>query len=337
MTMTLRCLRTTLSLTTISAAVLLAPQTSEAAKVRIGQAGILTVEKLVDLVALEYAKKRGFDYEMKILKSDDVATQAILSDEIDVVMGSNAYRLIQKLNVPARHFFQLRVLAYYPVVSKQHFKSWKDLDGQEIAVHGRGSGTEVFARQMEAAHGIKFRTLSYVPGANVRANALLRGTVKAAYLNIPSLQYVMKHAEGKFTVLPSGSDVASDAALFAKKAFLEKNASSLQIFVEELLRVVRRTNADPAYIVAERERLKLMPNLPKDQADGLLDFFKVAVDTGLYPNSGGDVAAVKTDFTFYSKSGDLTGDPKDLKVEDYWDMTLLDAAKKAVGGAAMKK
>ena len=328
-----RRIRTVLATTTIIGTILFALQSAAAEKIRIGEAGVLSVDKLVELVALEYAKQRGFDYQLTVLKSDDICKEAFLSDQIDVVIGTNAYRLVQKLKVPAHHFIQLRMLAYVPVVAKASYKSWADLNGQDFAVHARGSGTELLAHQMEAAHKIKFKNVSFVPGAPVRANGLLRGTIKATYLNIPSMQFVMKSAPGKFMVLPAGSESASDAAVFAKTAFIAKHRADLQILVDELIKVINKTNADPKFIVAERERLKLLPNLPKDEADGLLDFFKVAADTGVYPSSGGDEAAVKSDFAFYTASGDLTGKPADLKVADYWDLSLVEAARTKLGSA----
>lgn len=328
-----RCVRTVVSSLTIAFGLCFAMQSVMAAKIRIGEAGVLSVDKLVELVALEYAKQRGFDYTLTALKSDDICKEAFLSNQIDVVIGTNAYRLIQKLKVPAHHFIQLRMLSYVPVVAKASYKSWADLNGQDFVVHARGSGTEVLARQMEAAHKIKFKSISYVPGAPVRANGLLRGTIKATYLNIPSLQFVMKKAPGKFMVLPAGKESASDAAVFARTAFIAAHKAQLQIFVDELLKVIRKTNADPTFIVAERNRLHLMPDLPKDQAAGLLSFFKAAAETGLYPDSGGDETAVKSDFKFYAASGDLTGNPADLKVADYWDLSLVKAADKTLGAA----
>ena len=52
------------------------------------------------------------------------------------------YALIQKVKAPIRMFYQLSQLRFYPIVNSEHYKSWKDLDGADIAVHGRGSGTE---------------------------------------------------------------------------------------------------------------------------------------------------------------------------------------------------
>ena len=309
----------------------LASQNAVAQKIRVGDAGTMSIEKLIEAVALENAKARGVDYVRKSLKSDDIAKQAFLSKEIDIVFGSNAYRLVQKLKVPAKHFFQLRMLAYLPVVNTAAYKSWADLNGQEFVVHARGSGTEVLARQMETAHKIKFKNVGFVPGSQVRATALLRGTIKATYLNIPAMQFLEKKAPGKFKILPAGDESASDSAVFARTEFLEKNADKIQIIVEELLKVIRKTNADPSYIAAERKRLNLMSRLTKDREDGIVPFFQVAAKSQLYPDNGGGAERVKGDFMFYTKSGDLTGDPASHKVEDYWDLRPLNAALKKLG------
>jgi NitT/TauT family transport system substrate-binding protein len=302
-----------------------------AAQIRLGDAGTMSIEKLVEAIAMEHAKKRGVDYVRKSLKSDDIAKQAFLSKDVDIVFGSNAYQLVQKLKVPAKHFFQLRLLAYMPVVNKSDYASWKDLNGKDFVVHARGSGTEVLAHQMETSHKIKFRKVSFVPGSQVRANALLRGTIKATYLNIPAVQYLMGKAPGKFMILPAGSQSASDSALFARSDFLEKNKDKVRIIVEELLKVIRKTNADPGYIARERKRLGLMKRLSKDREAGITPFYKVAAESQIYPNNGGGVAQAKGDFMFYTASGDLKGEPKSLKVGDYWDLRPLNAALTKLG------
>lgn len=302
-----------------------------AQKIRLGDAGTMSIEKLVEAVAMEHAKKRGVDYVRKSLKSDDIAKQAFLSKDVDIVFGSNAYQLVQKLKIPAKHFFQLRLLAYMPVVNKAVYSSWKDLNGKDFVVHARGSGTEVLAHQMETAHKIKFKRVSFVPGSQIRANALLRGTIKATYLNIPAVQYLTGKAPGKFTILPAGSQSASDSALFARTDFLEKNAGKVQIIVEELIKVIRKTNADPGYIASERKRLGLMKRLTKAREAGITPFYTVAAQSQIYPSNGGGVTQAKGDFMFYTAAGDLKGDPASLKVKDYWDMRPLNAALKKLG------
>ena len=51
---------------------------SASAPIRIGDAGTMGIEKLIEAVALENAKKRGVDYIRLSLKSDDITKQAFL-------------------------------------------------------------------------------------------------------------------------------------------------------------------------------------------------------------------------------------------------------------------
>ena len=82
---------------------------------------------------------------------------------------------------------------------------------------------------------------------------LLKGTIKASILDATNKNFVMKEAPGKFAILPLGKIKASDEALFATTAFLEKNRAAVAVFVEELIRVNREINKDPKSIV-ERAR-----------------------------------------------------------------------------------
>ncbi len=117
--------------------------------------------------------------------------------------------------MPIRFFYQLSTLQFFPIVAKDAYKGWKDLDGQEIAVQGRGSGTEAIMVLAAKQHGIKYKSISYVPGSQVRGLALLKGTIKASILDGPNTKFVMKEAPDKFLVLPLGELKASDEALFA--------------------------------------------------------------------------------------------------------------------------
>ena len=50
-----------------------------------------------------------------------------------------------------------------------------------------------------------------------------------------------------------------------------------------------------------------------------------------FPLNGGGAAAAKDDFAFYTLSGQLTGEPASLKVEDFWDTRPLDRVLAKVG------
>lgn len=302
------------------------PDTSAAqgrTKIRYALGDVISIDELPLLIAAERAKARGVDVEITAFKSEEVATQAVINGQADVGQGT-PYAAIQKVGVPIRFFYQLSTLQFFPVVAKDSYKTWKDLDGQEIALQGRGSGTEAIMLLAAKQHGIKYKSVSYVPGSQVRALALLKGNIKATILDAPNKNRVMKEAPDKFIILPLGNLKASDEALFATREFLDKNQAAVGIFLEELVRVNRQINANPKSVLEERKKLGLLKDLPAKLEEEILPFYEEAVQNGVFPNDGGLEAAAKNDLEFYSLSGALTGE--NLKVEDFWHLAPLKAA-----------
>jgi ABC-type nitrate/sulfonate/bicarbonate transport system substrate-binding protein len=292
-------------------------------KIRYALGDVISIDELPLLIAVERAKARGVDVDVTAFKSEEVATQAVINGQADVGQGT-PYAAVQKVNVPIRFFYQLSALQFFPVVSKESYKSWKDLDGQEIAVQGRGSGTEAIMLLAAKQHGIKYKNVSYVPGSQVRALALLKGNIKATILDAANKNRVMKEAPDKFIILPLGSLKASDEALFATREFLDKNQAGIAIFLEELVKVNRAINANPKSVLDDRKKLGLLKELPAKMEEEILPFFEEAVQNGVFPNDGGGETAAKNDLEFYSLSGALTGE--NLKVEDFWHFAPLKAA-----------
>ncbi|HEY6366865.1 MAG TPA: ABC transporter substrate-binding protein [Candidatus Binatia bacterium] len=292
-------------------------------KIRYALGDVVSIDELPLLIAIENAKKRGVDVEVTSFKNEDIATQAVINGQADVGQGT-PYAAIQKLTVPIRFFYQLSALQFFPVVNKESYKGWKDLDGQEIAVQGRGSGTEAIMMLMAKEHGIKYKNVSYVPGSQVRALALIKGNIKATILDATNKNLVMKDAPDKFIILPLGNVKASDEALFATREFLDKNQAGIRIFLEELTKVNRAINANPKWVLEERKKLGLLKELPAKMEDEILPYFQEAVQNGVFPNDGGLANATKNDLEFYALSGALTGD--NLKADDFWYLAPLKAA-----------
>jgi NitT/TauT family transport system substrate-binding protein len=292
-------------------------------KIRYALGDVISIDELPLLIAVEQSKARGVDVEVTAFKSEEVATQAVINGQADVGQGT-PYAAIQKVNVPIRFFYQLSALQFFPVVNKESYKSWKDLDGQEIAVQGRGSGTEAIMILAAKEHGIKYKNVSYVPGSQVRALALLKGNIKATILDAPNKNMVMKDAPDKFIILPLGNLKASDEALFATREFLDKNQAGVRIFLEELIKVNRAINATPKWVLEERKKLGLLKELPAKMEDEILPFYQEAVQNGVFPNDGGGESAAKNDLEFYGLSGAIKGE--NLKVDDFWHLAPLKAA-----------
>ncbi|MEX0697802.1 MAG: ABC transporter substrate-binding protein [Dongiaceae bacterium] len=292
--------------------------------VRVALGDIETVETLNLLIALEKAKERGVAVELTAFKSEDIAAQAVVGGHADIGVGT-PYALLQKVKAPIRIFYQLSTLRFFPVVDASLYKSWKDLDGQEIVVHSRGSGTEAIMNLMAQRNGIAYKSISYVPGSEVRAGAMLQGNIHATIVDSANRRLLMEKGGDRFMVLPMEGVDASDEALYASQDFLTKNAEAVDILVEEMLTVWRAINKDPNYVVEQRAKYKLLPDLPADLEGEVLPYFQESVENGAFGNNGG-LKAAQDDFDFYSIAGQLEGDPAALKVEDFWDLGPLTKA-----------
>ncbi len=316
-----------------AAAILLAltPMTAAAeGKMHIAFGDIATVETLNFQIAIERAKERGVDVEVSYLKSEDIAAQAVVGGQADVGVGT-PYALLQKVKAPIRIFYQISSLRFFPIVNTEFYKSWKDLDGQEIAVHSRGSGTEAIMVLMAQRNGISYSNISYIPGSEVRAGALLQGNVKATIVDAANRKLVMDKAPGKFAVLPMEGVNATDEALYANTDYLASNQAAVDILVEELLRTAREINANPAVVADLRKQYNLLPELPAEQEAEIVPYFEESAASGAFPANGGGEAAAKDDFDFYAIAGQLEGDPAALQVADFWEFGPLERALAKLG------
>jgi NitT/TauT family transport system substrate-binding protein len=300
--------------------------------IRVALGDIESVETLALFIALERVRARGTKVELTELADEDLANQAVVGGQADVGLGA-PYALIQGSKAPLRIFCQLAAARFFPVVDKAAYPDWQALDGETFTVHSRGSTTEALAKIVQQDEGIKFSKISYVPGAEVRATALLRGNVKAAVLDIPNKNYVMSKSPGKFQVLPVPETRASDEVLFGNTEWLSSNKKSVQILLEEVLKVWRSINEDPSFVVKERKRLDLLPDLPADLEKELLPYYEEASKGGLFTEDCGGEPAARDDFEFYGAAGQLKGEPADLKVADFWTLDPLQQAVKTVEGA----
>ena len=303
---------------------------ASAGDMRIAFGDLPGIESIQTLAAIERAKERGVNVELIILNDEDLATQAIVGGQADVGIGA-PYTLIQKVGVPIRIFAQISTQRFFPVVNGEFYKTWKDLDGQDIAVQARGSGTEAVMLLMAKNNGITFGTVSYVPGSEVRRNAMLQGTLKASIVDAANRRALETEAPGKFVVLPVENVSASDETVFATADYLKNTAADVDILVEELIKTGREITENPAAAVELRNKYKLLPDLGAEADTEITEYYKETAEAGALALNGGGAEAAAGDFAFFSAAGQIEGDPATLKVEDFWDMSAIDRATAKLG------
>jgi NitT/TauT family transport system substrate-binding protein len=315
----------------VSAALLLGGNVGKAAeKVRVALGDVVSVETLAFLIALERAKDRGVDYELTSFAKEELAIQAIVNGQADLGVGT-PYSVIQKSKLPLRILFQVSRLVFFPVVSAE-YQSWKDLDGQPFTFHARGSGTEAIGNILAKRNGITFGERSYVPGSDNRIIAMMNGQIKATIVDLANKNKLMQMAGDKFRVLPSVENPASDEVVFASQEWIKNNPEQVKVITEELLKLWREMAKNPQIVEEERAKRNLLADQPKEVLEEVVPFYTEGVKEGLFDPEGGSEAAVKADFEFYTEAGQLEGNAGDFKVEDFWDLTPLENARKTLGG-----
>jgi len=297
-----------------------------AGKIRIALAETPSDEVAAFFLALDRAKAMGLDYEWTAFADEELAIQAVLGGQMDIGFGT-PYSAMQRAKAPVRIIYQLSKLKFFPVTSKK-YSSLKDLDGEPILLHSRGGGTDSIANVIEDRIGIKFGKRSYVPGSQNRIVALIAGQTDATIVDLSNKNKLIKQKGDEFNVLPMFEVDASDEALFANINWIKANAKDVDIFVKALLSVYQDMQKDPTTIRRETDPDGPIGQLPKEVLDGLDAFYAEAVEGGLYDPNGGGKKAAMADMDWYSKAGQLTGDPASLKVEDFWYMEPLNRAMK---------
>jgi NitT/TauT family transport system substrate-binding protein len=302
--------------------------TASAQTVNISLGDTISVDTLAFVIALERAKDRGVAYKLTSFAKEDLAIQAVIGGQADIGIAT-PYSIMEKTKAPIRNLMQLTRLVFFPVVDNS-IKSWKDMDGQAMTFHARGSGTEAIGNILAKRNGITYGQRNYIAGSENRIVALMNGQIKATILDLANTNILMAKASGRFHTLPGLANPASDEILFARADWIQKNPDKADIIVEEFVRLWTQMQKDPAVVEQERAKRGLLKDLPKEVVGETTKFYTQGVKAGLFsPKSGAD--AVKADFEFYTEAGHLKGPAASLKTEDFWHLAPYDKAVKKIG------
>ena len=304
--------------------ILLATSTASAEKIKIALAETPSDELAAFFVALDRAKANGLDYEWTAFSDEELAIQAVLSGQMDIGFGT-PYAAMQRSKAPLRIIFQLSKLKFFPVTTNKYSKL-EELDGEPILLHSRGGGTDSIANVIEDRMGIKFGKRSYVPGSSNRVVALVSGQADATIIDLSNKNKIQRQHGDKFNVLPMFDVEASDEALFANLDWIKSNEGDVQIFVDALLSTWADMAEDPTIISKETNPDGPIGQLPAEILGELDNFYTEAAAGGLYDPEGGGRKAAEADMDWYSKAGQLEGDPSSLNIDDFWYLAPLDAA-----------
>ena len=305
---------------------------ANAGDMRIAFGDLPGIESIQTLAAIERAKERGVNVELIILNDEDLAAQAIVGGQADVGIGA-PYTLIQKVGVPIRMFLQISTLRFYPVVNSEFYKTWKDLDGQEIAVHARGSGTEAIMLLMAKSNGINFGNDQLRAGLGSAPQRAAAGHVKATIVDAANRRALEGRSRPASSLCcRSRTSTPPTRRLFANSRLPREERGRCRH---------ARRGADPTTgarsrptrlsLWSSRNKYKLLPDLGAEADAEIAAYYKETAEGGALPLNGGGAEAAADDFAFFTLSGQIKGDPATLKVEDFWDVSALDRAVAKLG------
>ncbi|MEX2576167.1 MAG: ABC transporter substrate-binding protein [Halofilum sp. (in: g-proteobacteria)] len=298
--------------------------TSSARPLRIAFGDIPSIETLGLLIAFERARERGLEIHASYYESEDVAAQAVLSGGADIGVGA-PYAAVDHRRPTIRLIFQLSRLHFIPVLDTEHHQSWSDLDGAEVAVHSRGSGTEAIARLLAEQHGIEYERIHYVAGSEVRAGAMLAGDIRATLVDTPGWNLLEQRGD-RFRRVSMERLSATDEALYATQAFLEAHPGEVRTLIEEVLWTWRAIAAKPEMVARLRDHYDLVPGLPPEVEAEIVPFYADAVSADVHPTDGGSPETVQYDLEVYLPFGD-DRNRSDHSIDKIWEFGPARAAR----------
>ena len=117
--------------------------------------------------------------------------------------------------------------------------------------------------------------------------------------------------------------------MFANTNYLAENPEDVATLVEAIVTTWREIAADPAVVATLREQYGLLPDATPEMLADIEPYYSGMKDA--LPMNGGGEEAARGDFEFYTVSGALEGEAADLKVEDFWDLAVLDSVLGKIG------
>jgi NitT/TauT family transport system substrate-binding protein len=112
---------------------------------------------------------------------------------------------------------------------------------------------------------------------------------------------------------------------------MKAHPEAVAVITEEFLKLWREMSANPGIIAQERAKFGLVADQPKLTAEEITASVKRSLDAKVWNPEGGSEQIARGDLDFYAEGGAFTVPASQLKIEDFWDLEPLKAAKKKLG------
>lgn len=297
-------------------------------QVTVAHSSSASLGDVVEMLAWESLKGKGYEVNVKFLAKPELAVQALANGDAQFVAissptGMAAVQAGAKMKMVMEHKRN-----EWSMAGTADLKEPKQLDGKRVAIHSEGSITNALVKWTNQKYGTKPKIL-VIPGSDVRAQALISGQIDASPLEIQDALGVEAKAPGKFRILIAYSELfpnLNGTAFWVSNDWLAKNPQAVQDLIAANLEARRKAKANPNWLIGEAKRLfpQLDPKLVETVVNAYLKAGIWDVNGNLTPQTA------EFSLKFYSEAGSIKGGDL-LKPEMYYDFGPLDAALKRLG------
>jgi NitT/TauT family transport system substrate-binding protein len=296
-------------------------------KVRFAYPSSADMGDIPSLLAWEQLKKQGIEVVPTFFPKTELAVQAVAAGEADI--GSAAGIAVVKavesgMNV---RIIGEQVRNEWQLVTPVSFKDPKQLDGKRVGYHAPITVTEALVKWMAQHYKISPNWM-IIPGSEVRAEALMRGQLDATPAEIGDVLNILNAKPGQFHVLISYAKTFPQligSMYFARADYVQKNASTVEIVLEAILKAHRDAEARPTSV--KENALRLLPETKPELVDAIAGTYKELRIWDV--NGGADRPRGEASIKFFEESGLLKKDA--VSFNQAFDPGSLDKVLKKIG------
>jgi NitT/TauT family transport system substrate-binding protein len=296
-------------------------------KVRFAYPSSADMGDIPSLLAWEQLKKQGIEVVPTFFPKTELAVQAVAAGEADIgsAAGIAVIKAVESgMNV---RIIGEQVRNEWQLVTPVSFKDPKQLDGKRVGYHAPITVTEALVKWMAQHYKISPNWM-IIPGSEVRAEALMRGQLDATPAEIGDVLNILNAKPGQFHVLISYAKTFPQligSMYFARADYVQKNASTVEIVLEAILKAHRDAEARPTSV--KENALRLLPETKPELVDAIAGTYKELRIWDV--NGGADRPRGEASIKFFEESGLLKKDA--VSFNQAFDPGPLDKVLKKIG------
>lgn len=267
--------------------------------------------------AAELVEEEGFETEIVELAEPELAIEGLARGDYAISAEATSPALLAiEQDAPIRIIADV-IGNQWAVYGSDDVSACDDLVDRPVGIFSEGAVATAMVRDWvsdECTSGEpEYLTIG---GSDVRAQALMSGQIDATALEISDVVTLSETSGTDFHQVVDFRETQPDLhpqTVYANTDFLENSGDAAQAFVDALVEVHTKINADPDYLVGLAEK-----HLGSED-EALPEIAQAYVDAGLFDAAALTPENVQSTIDFFTDAG-VVGE---MKAEDVADLSLL--------------